>query len=717
MSRTRRRGKRRVRVDISRAGGIRIGAAVFLLALVVRGVYLYEGSDNPTFRVPVVDSLTYDLNARELAEAGLMGREFFWQQFFYPFFLSIVYLVSNSSVVFARVAQILLGSVTCVLTYRLGERIFGREAGVLAGLMAAVYGPLIFFEAELLAAGWAAGWAAALILLLLKTAEQKSVRLCLVLGLCSALAVMTRPNFIPFLLAAGLWLGVVWIRGQVGVRKSATGLFVCVAGFCAVTMPVCIKNYQVTGRFSFLPATGGLNLYIGNNPEFEATALRPGVQWQKAVELPLRHGFKTAEERQRFFYARTLDYVREEPTSFLKGLARKGAEFCSSREMPGHIDAYMFRRWSRLLGLLMWKVDGFGFPFGVLLPLSLLGLFLNWGKVPTALLLLVLLYPATVILTHVEARYRVPVIIPMCILAGAGLVRLTEWARMKQGLKLAGATAFCVGVGFLCSIAGPFYSEKNIDYEAELHYVLGGSLGDRGRIAEAMDSYERAIRLRPDYLDAHRNLGVLLVEQSKLKEAAAHYNKALGVIGEDAGLREGLGLALFEQGKINEAIEQYHRAIEIEPERASAHDNLGRAFFSRGRLSDAYEHFSRAVQLNPDDPTPHNNIGTLLAAQGRLREAIEHYETSLRLRRNQAWTLCNLASAFAGLGEFAEAVERFEEALRIAPDDAETRFNLGVCLQQQGRTSEAITEYRKALLIDPQHMRARQALKELTRSP
>ncbi|MHC4622870.1 MAG: tetratricopeptide repeat protein [Planctomycetota bacterium] len=717
MSKTRRKGKKRVRRDISRAGRIRIGAALFLLALVMRGVYLYEGSDNPTSSAPVVDSLTYDLIARQVAEGWGMSREFFWQQFFYPFFLSIVYWLSNCSIVFARVVQILIGSVACVLTYRLGERMFGRAGGVAAGLIASVYGPLIFFEAELLAAGWAAFWAAALILLFLKTAEKKNAGLCFALGLCGALSVLTRPNFIPFLLAAGLWLGVVWIRRRIGVRKFALGWLAVVAGFCAGTIPVCAKNYQVTGRFSFLPATGGLNLYIGNNPEFEATALRPGVQWQKAVELPLRHGFKTAEERQRFFYARTLDYVREEPTSFLKGLVRKGAEFCSSREMPGHIDAYMFRKWSRLLGVLMWKVDGFGFPFGVLLPLSLLGLFLNWRKVPTVLLLFMVLYPATVILTHVEARYRVPVVIPMCVLAGGGLVKIGELGRTKRWFKLGPACVFCLALGLLCSIAGPFYSEKHIDYEAELHYVLGGSLADRGRTAEAMDSYERAIRLRPDYLDAHRNLGVLLVEQSKLKEAAAHYDKALRVIGEDAGLREGLGLALFEQGKINAAMEQYHKAIEIEPERASAHDNLGRAFFSRGRLSDAYEHFSRAVQLNPDDPTPHNNIGTLLAAQGRLREAIEHYETSLRLRRSQAWTLCNLASAFASLGEFAKAAERFEEALRIAPDDAETRFNLGLCLQQQGRISEAITEYRKALLIDPQHMRARQALNELTRSP
>ncbi|MCJ7691968.1 MAG: hypothetical protein MUO22_00945, partial [Sedimentisphaerales bacterium] len=74
-----------------------VAIAVFLLALLVRGVYLFQSSDNPTFNLPIVDSMTYDGLARSLAEGEPMTAEFFWQQFFYPFFLSVVYFLSNSS--------------------------------------------------------------------------------------------------------------------------------------------------------------------------------------------------------------------------------------------------------------------------------------------------------------------------------------------------------------------------------------------------------------------------------------------------------------------------------------------------------------------------------------------------------------------------------------------------------------------------------------------
>jgi len=703
---------------------------VFLCAVVVRVLYLYDSSNNPTFSAPVVDSLSYDLMAREAVEGAGITRDFFWQQFFYPFFLSIVYFFSNCSIIWAKFVQLLLGSFTCVLIYYLGKKILGHPVGILAGLMAAVYGPLVFFEAELLAAGWAAFWAVVLTLLLLETAEKRSLSLCFALGLCSALSVIARPNFLPFLLASGVWLGApilrkiakwgpiatVWVRGESSGKRFAAGALLVSLGFCIVAVPVAAKNYQVTGQFSFLPGTGGLNLYIGNNPDFEAVAVRPGEQWEKIVQLPGSRGLITPNEKQRFFYARTLKYLSEQPISFLRGLIRKGAEFTSSRELPGHVDIYLFRSWSPLLGLLVWKVNEFGFPFGVLLPLALLGLFLCLKKIPLPVLFFLALYPVSVILTHVEARYRIPVIPLMCIVAAAGLMKIAEFVRLRQWLNLTAAGIFCAAAGVVCSIAGPFYSEKHIDYEAELHYVLGGSLRDRGKVAEAVEAYSKAIGIRPGYAEAYRNLGLLLIEQQKLREAIKLYESALGVIPENASLHVGLGVAFFHVGKIDRAIECYHKAIEIDPTKANAYDNLGMAFFRLNRVEEALENYNKAIELNPDDPVTHNSIGGVLAMQGRFREAIKHFEISLRIRPNQALTLSNLASAYASVEEFQKAAEKFKDALRIAPADAVTCFNLGLCLQQQGRINEAVQCFRKVLVLDPGHKRARQALDELARS-
>ena len=122
--------------------GFLIACLVFSFALTTRLVYLYESSANPSFQTPIVDSKTYDETARAFAENQMLGSNFFWQSFFYPFFLSMVYFFSDSSIVSAKVIQVLLGALTCALTYRLGEKIFDRRTGIIAGFITAFYGPM-----------------------------------------------------------------------------------------------------------------------------------------------------------------------------------------------------------------------------------------------------------------------------------------------------------------------------------------------------------------------------------------------------------------------------------------------------------------------------------------------------------------------------------------------------------------------------------------------
>lgn len=122
---------------------------VFVLAIIVRGIYLYDSSDNPTFSTPIVDSQTYDSLAWILASGRPITREFFWQPLFYPLFLALVYKLSYFSILWVKIIQAVLGAVTAVLVYRIGEKIFGRGVGLLAGVMTAVYMPLVFFETDL----------------------------------------------------------------------------------------------------------------------------------------------------------------------------------------------------------------------------------------------------------------------------------------------------------------------------------------------------------------------------------------------------------------------------------------------------------------------------------------------------------------------------------------------------------------------------------------
>lgn len=545
---------------------------MFLLAASVRGAYLVDSRYNPTFYAPIVDSLRYDQIARGLVEGRGMSEEFFWQPVFYPLFLSFVYLLSGSSILAVKVVQVVVGGLTAVLAYRTGERIFGRVAGVIAGVVVSFYMPLVFLEGELLAAGWAAFWSVALILLFLKVKEEPKIWVCVLLGLCGALSIMTRPEFLPFFAAGCVWLLFSGLRNKIPAGKAALTMLMVAGGFLLAAWPVARICYRVTGRAAILPLTGGINLYIGNNPNYEQTIMiRPGAGWRKLSELPIRNGVRDFYKQDEWFLSRTRDYIFNNPAGFIKGLCHKAVQFISSREIPRNLDIYLFRKWSNLLAVGVWKTGTFGFPFGVLLPMAVCGA-VYWRKIPTPVWLFILLYPAAVILVFVASRYRVPAIPVISILAAGGcagavaLLRGREWKRLTV-FVIAGVAATAVGM------AGEFPEEK-FDYEPELYFSVAQSLDRHGRTEEAIGAYRKAIELKGDYAEAYNNLGNVYLRQERYEQAEEQYVSAIKADPKNAVSQLNLGACREKQGRINEAVECYRKAIAIDPQYGLAHKAL-----------------------------------------------------------------------------------------------------------------------------------------------
>ena len=666
----------------SRTGGFPYGLAVFSLALVVRLIYLYESSANPTFAVPIMDSSDYDSLGRSLVDGTEPSTSLFWQPVFYPLFLAVVYGLTGSSILAAKLIQVVLGSLTCLLTFRLGRRIFDLRTGLVAGVVTALYGPLIFFETELLATGWAAFWSVVLVLLFLKAADAKKPGLALALGICGALSIITRPTFVPVFLAGCVWLAVVWRRGGKAPWRVVRGGVTILAGFLVIAAPVGALNHRLTGHLGILPASGGVNFYIGNNPAWEQTvSYRPGRDWGALLALPGQHGVTGGPwDRQRFFYSQALGYMRSEPAAFLRGLVHKGIELISAREMPRSLDLYVFREWSPTLSGLAWKAGRFGFPFGVLLPLALVGWVHQRRRIPGPVWLLLTLYPLSIILVFVAARYRTPLVPVISVLAAAGCLALVTALRSRDLLRLAthgGLVAAAVAVSCLPGSIG----RERINYAAELHRLLANRFFTEQRIGEAIQEYTQALEFTPDDPDIHGKLGEALLRQERIEEAIVHYRASLRVRPNSATNRACLGIALQQNGQLEQAIAEYRKAVALDREFAKAYSNLGVVLQQSGRLDEAIHAYQQAALISPGEATIFYNLGTALARRGDLEAAVQ------ALRRS----------------------------LEVDPNNADVRHELALALYRQGKRDEATVEADRALQIDPHHQPARALLDSIHR--
>lgn len=545
----------------ARAGVIAAGAALFLLAATVRLVYLAQCASSPTFGVPIVDSATYHEVARALALEGELTPNLFWHGALYPLLLSAVYLVTGGSILAARILQSLLGACAAILSWRIGVRLFGERTGLIAGTVTALYGPLLFFESELLATGTAAFLAAASVLAAVSIGNGSGSRSYALYGICAGLSILARATFLPAVAVTTVWLAARAWRTSNASREAALRAGLAVVAIAAVLLPVSILSMRVTGLPSPLPRSGSINLYLGNNPDTDRTLMiRPGPRWRDLLRMPMLAGYDGEAGYRRFFYDRVAEYAAGQPLSFASGIAEKTFQMISSRELPRTYDIYAARRYSTLLSALVWKAGGFGFPFGVILPLGVLGLVVHRRRIPVPVWIFLSAYPASVVLVFVSARYRAPIIPVLAAPAAAGAVALASAARLKPSRAAAAATLIAVLVA-AGTIPGPWIAER-FDYTAELHSCVGYQLSLLERNEEAEAQLRLALESDPRSPSAHRLIGCVLQEQGRDGEALDHFEIALELEPDSYTVQYYLGIALLNHGRLEDAIEHLRLAAE-----------------------------------------------------------------------------------------------------------------------------------------------------------
>ena len=103
-------------------------------------------------------------------------------------------------------------------------------------------------------------------------------------------------------------------------------------------------------------------------------------------------------------------------------------------------------------------------------------------------------------------------------------------------------------------------------------YIIGQPLEMQGKHAEAIEAYDEAIRMDPEFAQAWSDKGSALVELNRSEEAIEAYNKALEIDPQDAMTWYHKGLALASQGEYDESIKAFDKALEIDPQLESARE-------------------------------------------------------------------------------------------------------------------------------------------------
>jgi tetratricopeptide (TPR) repeat protein len=111
--------------------------------------------------------------------------------------------------------------------------------------------------------------------------------------------------------------------------------------------------------------------------------------------------------------------------------------------------------------------------------------------------------------------------------------------------------------------------------------------------AAAIDAYERAIGVDPQFVDARVNLGRLLHERARLGEAERVYRDAIEANVHDAVLLYNLGVLLEDLDRKEDAADAYQAALALDSTFADCHYNLALLYDALSRPREAIRHMSQ----------------------------------------------------------------------------------------------------------------------------
>jgi tetratricopeptide (TPR) repeat protein len=153
-----------------------------------------------------------------------------------------------------------------------------------------------------------------------------------------------------------------------------------------------------------------------------------------------------------------------------------------------------------------------------------------------------------------------------------------------------------------------------------------------GRLDDARQRLDEALRLAPQHAEAHSNLGTVLQMQGRLAEAAPHLERAVRLKPDDDRVRFNYANGLTAAGRVDEAVAELRRAIAINTDNEDAHFNLAMIVGPRGQVDEAIALLRRVIEINPRNAEAHRNLSVALGLQGKIDEAIREAQAALRIQ-------------------------------------------------------------------------------------
>ena len=220
-----------------------------------------------------------------------------------------------------------------------------------------------------------------------------------------------------------------------------------------------------------------------------------------------------------------------------------------------------------------------------------------------------------------------------------------------------------------CAVLLPvFFSacSGNPQARKQKYFLSGQHYFENGKYAEAAIEFVNAVKVDPNYTEAHHQLAETYLRLQK----------------PEGALRE-LG-----------------RTTQLQPDDYEARIELANLLILGHNLAEASEHIDFLLKQRPSDPLVHSVDSSLLAAQGEMGGAVDEMRKSIALDSGRWQFYLSLALLQVRDAQPDAAEASFQKVIELNPAAAQARLLLGSFYQSHNRNQDAEREFREAIAVD-----------------
>ncbi|MSV29760.1 MAG: tetratricopeptide repeat protein [Bryobacterales bacterium] len=249
---------------------------------------------------------------------------------------------------------------------------------------------------------------------------------------------------------------------------------------------------------------------------------------------------------------------------------------------------------------------------------------------------------------------------------------------------------------------------------ADAYFGQGRILSTRGETQAAIQAFERACELAPNFGAAHYAVALAYRDSGDKERSELHMKRytrdpsgiqafadplmvAVNRLNAGAFVHVRRAEDLVAAGRLKDATKEMEEALRLDPTAEAAHANLIELYWKTGDWDKAEEHYKQVIRINPDSARSHFNYGMLMLQMSRYKAAAAAFDLTLEINPNDFRALTQSGRALEGADQMAAAEKRYRKALGINARSRDTNYLLGVLLMKTKRAQEGLQHLKETL--------------------